>query len=206
MLAIGTGDWFFVAWNTCRDGMARAASPWAGNGRGSCVEPEGVRAIERERTGGDFDSGTAAVATRPAPSSTPRRSPTTRCMRSEALRRPRRWCTATSASGVELVGVQEHRARLRALRGPDRPLELEEVHEPSRPCEAHAELALEHRRRAELAPHHQLASLAQQLLVVLVARNPASRRHVRVDVLGDHRLADAALASPGGHDGADLLF
>ena len=81
--------------------------------------------------GAPFGSGIAAAATRPPPTQRPTATPPPRGVRCDGLRRRRR-CRATSARRVELVGVQQHGARLRALRGSDRALDLEEVHEPTR--------------------------------------------------------------------------
>ena len=79
---------------------------------------------------------------------------------------------------VELVDGHQHRPRLGALRRSDHAPLLEQVHQPAGPGEADPELALQHRRRAQLGPHHQLHGLLEQPVVVaiLAAALPGTRR------------------------------
>ena len=67
---------------------------------------------------------------------------------------------------VDVVGLDQHVACLRALAGPDHAAALEDVHQPSRLGEADAQLALQHRGRAELGGDHQLDRLDHEVEVV----------------------------------------
>src|SRR5262245_43249721 len=110
---------------------------------------------------------------------------------------------------VELLDGHEDGARLRALRRADHPAPFEQVHQPARPGEADAQLALQHARRPEPAAHHQVHRLVQQLVGVgaavvdraaadaVVARDPIDiprRRHLTTPVRDD--FADALLVDP----------
>src|SRR5207302_5559040 len=100
-----------------------------------------------------------------------------------------------------------------SLRHPhDAPL-LQEVHEPPGPGEADLELALQHRRRAELGADDQLHRLAEQLLVLVALRALGTLRRLADDALdvvdvgslaaapADDRL-DLPLGYPGALDPA----
>ena len=69
---------------------------------------------------------------------------------------------------LELLDGHQHRAGLRALAGADDAALLEQVHDPTGAGEADLQLALQHRRRPELAAHHQLHRLAHERLVLVV--------------------------------------
>src|SRR5882724_10934160 len=67
---------------------------------------------------------------------------------------------------LPLLEGHEDVPRLRSLRHSHDPPLLQEVHQPPGPREADLQLALQHRRRAELRADHQLHRLAEQLLVL----------------------------------------
>src|ERR1700737_2833327 len=84
----------------------------------------------------------------------------------------------TSQHFVELLGTDEHLARLGSLARPDDAARLHQVHESAGLGEAPPQLALQHRGRAELAGDHELHRLGEDLKVVadlLVIAGP--RRH-----------------------------
>src|SRR4051812_36805558 len=75
---------------------------------------------------------------------------------------------AATEEVVELLGRHEHVACLRAGGRADHPALLEQVHHPSGAGEADAELALEHRCRAELRADDELHRLPHEGVVVIV--------------------------------------
>ena len=81
-------------------------------------------------------------------------------------RRPRGLAAQSCEHLGQLLGGGQHVARLRALARPDDLARLEQVHEAPGLGEADAQLALQHRRRAELGRHHELGGGEQQLEVV----------------------------------------
>src|SRR3954470_3790911 len=66
---------------------------------------------------------------------------------------------------LELVGLDQHVAGLGPLGRADDAAALHEVHEPTGLGETDPQLALEHRRRAELAGDDELHGLDEQLQV-----------------------------------------
>src|SRR5436305_563508 len=82
----------------------------------------------------------------------------------QALRKSRTACSLipgclAACAGlcfVELLRGHQHRSGLRTLRRAHDASALEKVHEAARSGEADTELALQHRRRAQLRPHHEL--------------------------------------------------
>ena len=69
-------------------------------------------------------------------------------------------------TAVDLVGLDQHVAGLRALARADDSPALEDVHQPAGLGEADPELALQHRGRPELRRHDQLDRLDHQVEVV----------------------------------------
>jgi hypothetical protein len=96
----------------------------------------------------------------------------------------------TASTPSSSSGPHQHVAGLGALRRPDDAAALHEVHQPAGLGEAHAQLALEHRRRAELRRDHQLDGLAQHVEVVAdVLVDLALALRARRDVGAERRLA-----------------
>ena len=95
-------------------------------------------------------------------------SPESRLGGTMVARRPGRLVVYAQAREhlLQLVGLDQHVAGLRALRRADDAAALHQVHQPARLGEPDPQLALQHRRRPELAGHHQLGGLDQQLQVV----------------------------------------
>src|SRR4051794_11059975 len=77
--------------------------------------------------------------------------------------------SAFSEHGVELLRGHEDGTRLRPFGWTDDATPLQQVHETAGPGEPDAELALQHRRRTELRPHHQLHGLHEHFVVIIVA-------------------------------------
>src|SRR5207248_1971831 len=91
---------------------------------------------------------------------------------------------AGSAGGfLELLGSHEDVARLGARRRTDDPALFEQIHQTPGTREPDAQLALQHRRRAELRAHDELHRLAQQVVVIVLATGPA-RSAARRALLG----------------------
>src|SRR5678815_4712300 len=67
-----------------------------------------------------------------------------------------------------LLDGHQHGARLGTLAGPDDTGLLEQIHDSTGAGEPDLQLALQHRRRAELVAHDQLHRLTQQRLVLVV--------------------------------------
>ena len=102
---------------------------------------------------------------------------------------------ASSSSGV----ISTARA-FEPSDGPTTPRSLEQVHEPAGAGEPDPQLALEHRRRAELRAHDELHGRLEQLVVVVVAAAAAAAAAgpvvVALDALDVLRLGPGAASGP----------
>src|SRR5207248_4956535 len=113
---------------------------------------------------------------------------------------------------IQLVGLDQHLARLRPLARPDDAARLHQVHQPPGLGEPDPQLALQHRGRAELRADHQLGGLDEQLQVVadvlvdLLAGFLRRRQDIRPElrlplVLAElDDIVDLRLADPGALD------
>src|SRR5579875_15266 len=106
---------------------------------------------------------------------------------------------------LQLLDAHQHRPGLGALRRPYHSTPLQEVHQPPGAGEADAQLALQHRRGAQLRADHQLAGGVEQLVVVVLAAASGTPWAV-VAALHPLDVARLGLAPPVGDDLADLVL
>src|SRR5215831_17491288 len=106
---------------------------------------------------------------------------------------------------LELVDRHQDGPGLRALGRSDDTPSFQEVHEPAGAGEPYPQLALEHARRAEPAPHDQLHRLGEQVVVLVhVAAGAAAAGVVTGDALDVVRLW--VLPPPVGDEPVDALL
>ena len=91
--------------------------------------------------------------------------------RDQSARQP----SAVAAQQLVFLDRHQYCSRLGPLTRPDDTALLEQIHDPPGPRETDLELALEHRRRAELAANNELHRLAPKVVVVLVASGARTR-------------------------------